>query len=359
MAAVSLLAGPLAADNADSLAERQTTSLTATPETASLGFADGSFIVAPIPFSNPMIGSGLALGGGYLFNIDQGSDPSMLGLGYMRSNNGSTAYGGSATLAFIDNRWTISATLIEANLNYDLILGSAALPLSQTGLLGRFGLTYGFASGFSLGIEGRYLETEVALDSGGLLPPSLLPSAKGAIASLGLTAEYDTRDDTIYPTRGHHLFLRAAQSRITIGTGPDYGKATLTWDLYQPLGTRNVLAVRTATCVVGAGAPFFDQCSIGGSDKMRGFNSTRFLDERLLSSQVELRTRLTGRLGIASFFGAGAVGNSYSSLNTYGAAGGFGLRYRVSRKFPVDLTVDATLNDLGERQLYVSVGQRF
>ena len=359
-AAALALAGPLAADGADSVAERQTVSLAPTLETATaVGFADGSFIVAPIPFSNPMIGSGLALGTAYLFNFDDGSDPSMLGLGYMRSDNGSRAYRGSTTLAFAENRWTINATLAEADLNYDLILGSAAVPLSQTGLFGRFGLVYGFASGISLGIEARYIETEVSLDIAGFIPPSLLPSASVGIASVGMTAEYDSRDDTIYPTAGHHLFLRATQNRITTGLGPDYGKATLTWDLFQSLGDRNVLAVRMATCAAGSGAPFFDQCSIGGSDSMRGFNSTRFLDERLLSSQLELRTRLTGRLGIATFIGAGAVGDSYSSLNTSGSAGGVGLRYRVSRKFPVDLTMDVTLNDLGDRQLYISVGQRF
>ncbi len=358
LTAVSIFAGPVAAQG-DSLAERQTAPLGATVATANVGFADGSIIVAPIPFSNPMIGAGLALGTAYLFSIDEGSDPSMLGLGYLGSNNGSKAYGGSASLAFADNRWTINATLLEADLNYDLILSSVPVPLSQTGLLGRIGLTYGFASGFSLGLEARYLETEVALDTGGLLPPSLLPSAKGAIASIGLTADFDTRDDTIYPTLGHHLFLRAMQNRITTGTGPDYGKATLTWDLYQPLGDRNVVALRMAACGASSGAPFFDQCSIGGSDNMRGFNSTRFLDERLLSTQIELRTRLTERLGIATFFGAGAVGESFSALNTSGAAGGFGLRYRVSKKFPVDLTVDATLNDIGDHLLYISVGQRF
>ena len=41
------------------------------------------------------------------------------------------------------------------------------------------------------------------------------------------------------------------------------------------------------------------------------------------------------------------------------AAGGFGLRYRVSKKFPVDFSVDGSWNDEHEGLLYISVGQRF
>jgi hypothetical protein len=45
------------------------------------GLRSGSLIVAPVPFSDPMIGTGLALRAGYLFKIDKRSDPSMLGVG--------------------------------------------------------------------------------------------------------------------------------------------------------------------------------------------------------------------------------------------------------------------------------------
>ncbi len=38
---------------------------------------------------------------------------------------------------------------------------------------------------------------------------------------------------------------------------------------------------------------------------------------------------------------------------------GLGLRYRVSKKFPVDFAVDGSLSDEGDSLLYISVGQRF
>ncbi|MGR3615552.1 MAG: hypothetical protein ACU0BB_05885 [Paracoccaceae bacterium] len=71
------------------------------------GLNNGSFIVAPVPFSDPTIGSGLALGLGYLFQDDKNSNTSVLGFGGLRSENGSQAYGLIANLALNNNRWLV------------------------------------------------------------------------------------------------------------------------------------------------------------------------------------------------------------------------------------------------------------
>lgn len=94
---------------------------------------------------------------------------------------------------------------------------------------------------------------------------------------------------------------------------------------------------------------------------MRGFNSTQYLDQRLFSVQAELRQRLGRRFGVVAFGGVGRTGPSFDQLRSGGAhaAGGIGLRYRVSMKFPVDFSVDASRNDQGEDLLYIYVGQRF
>ncbi|SEF39492.1 hypothetical protein SAMN05421751_10135 [Jhaorihella thermophila] len=51
---------------------------------ARFGFGQGSFIAAPIPFKSPLIGNGLALGGGYVFRSDEESKSSHLALGVSR-----------------------------------------------------------------------------------------------------------------------------------------------------------------------------------------------------------------------------------------------------------------------------------
>lgn len=54
--------------------------LTDASSQSEFGLRSGSLIVAPVPFSDPMIDTGLAPGAGCLVSIDEGSDPSMLGV---------------------------------------------------------------------------------------------------------------------------------------------------------------------------------------------------------------------------------------------------------------------------------------
>lgn len=120
-----------------------------------------------------------------------------------------------------------------------------------------------------------------------------------------------------------------------------------------------MIASRAAVCHATDAAPFFDACSLGGVDSFRGFNATQILNKRSMSTQLELRQSLSDRIGAVLFAGIGAAGPTFDNLNQSGAAGGFGLRYRVSKKFPVDFSVDGSWNDEHEGLLYISIGQRF
>lgn len=247
----------------DSIAETQTSGLSGVTDAPETGFGNGSVIVAPIPFSNPMIGSGLILGAGYLFKTDAGSKPSVLGIGALRSNNGSSAYGASVQLAFDQNRWLVDVSLAQADLNYDLIFGNRIIPLTQTGTLSRLELSYGVTPELSFGGVARYLDTTVGAASAAFpgLPPALLPAADLTILSLGAVARWDTRDDTIYPTSGHRLQAIGEYAQILEGASNDYAKAYATFDLYRKLGASGVIAMRAAICGASQEAPFFDQCS--------------------------------------------------------------------------------------------------
>ena len=63
----------------------------------------GEFVIAPIPISSPAIGSGLIGVLGYVFQVDKNdttSSPSVVGLAFMRTNNGSLAGGLLASMHF-------------------------------------------------------------------------------------------------------------------------------------------------------------------------------------------------------------------------------------------------------------------
>ncbi|WP_222434950.1 BamA/TamA family outer membrane protein [Phaeobacter marinintestinus] len=344
--------------------EDQVEDLRRVNEDSVIGFRRGSFVLAPIPFSSPMIGSGLALGGAYLFKTTPEANTSMIGVGGLRSDNGSQAYGLMFNLALDDNRWLLNSFIGEADIHYDLFLPgtTSKIPIRQDGVLGRISLAYGVSSDLSFGGQVQYLNTSVKPEFANLppLPPALQPDLGLELLKLGFIANWDTRDNSDYPTSGFHLGFEANQGTV-LGGSRDYYTSSVLFDYYRSFGPNSVLAARTALCATANSTPFFEKCSLGSTDSFRGFNMTQFLDTRSVSLQLEFRQRLTDRFGVVAFAGTGFVGPTVDQLTTGGAhsAGGLGLRYRVSKKFPVDFSVDYARNDLGDGLLYIYVGQRF
>lgn len=330
-------------------------------ESETVGFGNGSVIVAPVPFSNPMIGGGLALGAGYLFRTAPDTKTSVLGIGAMRSDNGSNAAGLVVNLAFSENRWLLESFIGEAKIRYDLFTSLGTVPIRQDGVLGRFKLAYGVTPDLSFGGTLRYLDTSIAPDSSLGLPPALSPDLDMEIVTLGLTAEWDKRDESDYPTSGFRISSELARAIVLGGSSRRYTTANAKFDYFHAPTNSGVLALRAVICGVSTDTPFFDQCSIGATDSFRGFNSTEFLDLRSTSVQVEYRHRFSPRWGGVAFGGVGWTGPTLGQLSAGGthSAVGLGLRYRVSRKFPVDFAVDASHADDGSNLLYIYVGQRF
>ncbi|WP_164989158.1 BamA/TamA family outer membrane protein [Roseovarius sp. A46] len=346
---------------AESNLDHKMSPLTDASSKPNFGLRSGSLIVAPVPFSDPMIGNGLALGAGYLFKIDEGSDPSMLGVGHLRSDNGSEGYGLTFNLAFMDNRWSLEATYIDADIDYDLITSFGDVPINQTGELIKVKLMYGVTPDFHLGISARYLESTIGSSDPNFpnLPSSIQLPNGFSTTGIGLLADYSTVDDKIYPTSGFSLALSSTYSEPSGRFGEDYIKSILTYDTYLPTSDTGVVAIRLVGCSAPGRVPFYDLCSLGGTDAFRGFNITQFLDNALLSAQIEYRKRLGKRIGVVAFGGVGAVGGAFDDLDDAGSAVGLGLRYRVSKAFPVDFAIDGSVSDEGDGLLYISVGQRF
>ncbi|MCA0905706.1 BamA/TamA family outer membrane protein [Ruegeria marisrubri] len=327
-----------------------------------VGFRNGSFIAVPIPTSDPTLGAGLTVVAGYLFTLDAGSKPSGVGLATLRTDNGSEAFGLAANFSFDNNRWQIESLFAQANINYDLFTPIGEVPVRQDGRIMRAELTYGFTQDLAVGFAVRYLDTSISPDGLGVqIPPPFDRFLNMDIISPALVAKYDRRDDTIYPTRGFHLKAQASHSYTLEGITGDYSKAFLNYTHYFSPSLNGVVAARASTCAASDETPFFDQCSLGATDAFRGFPVTQFLNLRSASLQVEYRHRFTKRLGAVAFAGAGQTGDSFSTLSSDGTqfAAGLGIRYRVSKKFPLDLSVDWARNDDSQDQLYIYVGQRF
>lgn len=331
----------------------------ATDET--FGFRRGSVIVAPIPFENPSLERGLALGAAYMFQLDEGSDTSTIGLGGFRTTNGSEGYGLGGTVNFGDGRWSITALGLDASLNYAFYLGGLRVPVRQTISGAKLEIGRRVSENLKLGIGFDYGETTLGIGTGGPILGGFATDTPFEVYRFSLLAEYDRRDDPIYPTRGWLGSARFTKGFIDVAGGADYEKAVLSLGGYRPVFGQGVFAANVTFCRASPSAPFFDSCALGAVDSFRGYESTEFIDETLISAQAEYRGRLGKRFGYVVFAGAAVTGDTLGDAfeNSVRSAAGAGLRLRLSRTVPVDYAVDVSVNERGENLLYVSVGQRF
>ncbi|MEM6480431.1 MAG: hypothetical protein AAF922_04440 [Pseudomonadota bacterium] len=109
-------------------------------------------------------------------------------------------------------------------------------------------------------------------------------------------------------------------------------------------------------------APFFDACGIGLVDDLRGFATLGALATTSISAKVGCRKRFSNsRFGGVAFLGADAGGGGLEELSfdKRGVAVGAGLRYRVSRDFGLDYSIDVAQNDTGDTFLYLYLNYSF
>ena len=330
-------------------------------EQEALGFRQGSLIAVPIPSQNPTFETGLALGAGYLFKADEKSANSFIGLGGYGSTNGSRVYGVATSLAFLENRWKIAFSAAEIDLNYDLIVFGLGIPLRQNGKFGSLELSYGITSDFSVGVGARYLSTSISPNFNIAIPPEYSSDLSTEIVSSGVLLNWDRRDDTFFSRQGTNLDMSLYHHDV-LDDPRDYQKAVLTLDGYMPIGKKNVAAARITACKVTEDAPFFDACALGAVDSFRGFSFAENIGEELVSFQASWRGAFgKSRFGYEVFAGTGRVYKTFPGAGEpkFRSAGGIGLKYRLTKKFPLDLALDVALNDAGEDTTYVYVGQRF
>ncbi|SLN59335.1 Surface antigen [Roseovarius gaetbuli] len=335
-----------------------------------IGLKFGSVIVAPIPFSSPLIGSGVVLGAGYLFNLPK-SKTSGVGIARLTSSNGSSGLGAGGSLNFNEGKWTVSLFAAKADVFYNLgDSDTLQLPLNQKGELTSFSLMRAINEKLSFGVQLSYLDSEISINSKflALLPPALQPDLDIVLGKVNLIVQYDTRDNTFYPTQGilgdinlsYGKEIDSAFNKKLLLSSRDYLKVIASGSAYREKFKTGVLAARGVFCSAGENAPFFDTCGLGLVDGLRGFSSFDYLGDNSVSFQGEYRGRFTERFGYVAFLGGGnsddTIGGLLSDLDV---AGGVGLRFRLSKKLSLDYAMDYALNDDGEHFVYLSLGQKF
>lgn len=333
----------------------------------------GEWFVAPVPISNPTLGSGLAGGAGYIYRFDPTDDvspPTITGVGGMYTSNESWALAGMHDMAWRRDRFRLSALGGFGNFNMEfsgkgLIPGDSELRIP-------------------VNIRGAFLETEFVgrifekvfvgprftglfSETGPPSPQEMLPPDFPELVldtktfSLGFKVMRDTRDSLFYPRHGNWTNFSADFYREAIGSDFNYEQYKASFNIYQSLSTHQVIAGRVSLCGVNGDIPFFGLCYLGQAEDLRGYRVGAFQDERLLAAQAEYRLELFWRFSVVGFFGVGQVAAGFDQFkkSNWLPGGGFGFRILVARENHVNLRVDFAWGRNNNSATYINGAEAF
>jgi hypothetical protein len=334
----------------------------------------GDVIGAPLPFSNPTMGAGLAGVLGYLFRVDaedEETPASMVGLGAFYSENDSWGVGLGYKFHLEHDTWRVLVGGAEAQVNYDFFgIGNNAgdanrsIPIEQEVTGGTLEILRRVSEHTYFGGRALYGTTEVSLDPedqagsiGGVLDPDELDSN---LSSLGVHFQRDTRDSAHYPRHGSVLDVSADFYDEAWGSDFDFQVAAIADNVYLSLGDKDVLALRGSARSTFGDAPFFALSMLGANNDIRGYVPGRYRDEALLAAQAEYRREISAHFGLVAFGGVGAVAPGLGDFNLDDAlpGGGVGVRYTISSEHHINLRLDFAWGDDSD-VIYFSLGEAF
>jgi hypothetical protein len=332
----------------------------------------GEIVVAPFPISNPAIGSGLVVVGGYLFPLsrrDTESPDSMVGGGSFYTSSGSWLWGAGGKLYFKRDRFRVSGAYGHAQLHYDLYgIGNSAgnlgssIPINQGGTALMLETLVRVKGKLFVGprYQRRALDAHFTAEN---FPPrfNIDPvELKSTTSSLGVHIQHDLRDSQFYPTRGTLIDIVGDFFQGNFGSDFSYQSYTFAFNKFASISPRQVFAFRVFGCDTAGHVPFYDLCMLGMHNDIRGYKTGRYRDKLMLTIQAEYRLELPKRFGFAAFFGVGEVAPELGAFNNANLkpAGGAGIRYTLAKKNHVNLRVDYAAGLQGGG-LYMGVSEAF
>lgn len=329
---------------------------------------DLSFVVMPIPLSNPSVGTGLILPAVLFYEPKGSARPWMTGAGALATDNGSKALGVFQKAYLGGDRFRVSGGLGRADLNlrfYGIGGGDASrdrsLKIEQDvdfaqaqGLMRLSTHQY-----FGLRLRSVSVKTSIPISSD-KYPQIPTPERDMHLVGPGLVYQYDTRDDELAPTKGTYANAALQWNLPGWGSDRDYQHFYGAINSYHEFGPNGILATRFAACDVSRNAPFFDLCLFGANNDLRGYEAGKYRDSTLIAAQAEYRWHFSKRWGMVAFAGVGGVAPNFSDYRASSLlpAGGVGLRFMASTEYKVNVSVDYAVGRNSDA-LYFGIGEAF
>ncbi|GIU49493.1 BamA/TamA family outer membrane protein [Shewanella sp. KT0246] len=189
-------------------------------------------------------------------------------------------------------------------------------------------------------------------------------------SGLGLAAEYDTRDNIFYPSKGYLVSAEYMSYNEALGSDYLYDSFEISGQSFWPVAEKWTLAVAgnyqafyaKDDALPPTVKPYID---------LRGVSSYRYQGDQTATLQTQVMYHLNHRWTLSGFYGLGytyqdnAVLNS-SSVNAMTesasdeliSAYGVGFRYQIARRYGIHMGVDIAFSE-EQSALYFNVGSGF
>lgn len=201
-------------------------------------------------------------------------------------------------------------------------------------------------------------------EDGQLIRGDIFGTEGGLNIALGPTAQIDSRDNILYPSRG--IFARAEISFYATAFGGDFNYTNFILDFRKYLSIKNeknILAFQAAgNFTSGDEVPFYKLQKVGGDARLRGIeNSNLYLDKQSFWVQAEYRRKLFWRFGGVAFAGFGDVapGLDEFRFNELKYVAGLGGRFQAMKDEKLNIRLDAGIGRGGQYAFYLSIKEAF
>ena len=183
----------------------------------------------------------------------------------------------------------------------------------------------------------------------------------GFLLGLGPAMRYDTRNNTIYPSKGYFVTLSAL---FTYLGDFSYTNYSIDARKYISLWNEdNILAFQLFSGMnTGANIPFYKLPQLGGDDRLRGIsNASLYRDRQMVYFQAEYRIPLFWRFGMVAFAGVGDVAGGFGDFNVseFKYVFGMGGRMAVISEDKLNLRLDLGVARGGQIGIYAGISEAF
>lgn len=219
-----------------------------------------------------------------------------------------------------------------------------------------------FGSVMQCGLKYDLQYTTVSDVSGSILTAAVTGYEGGFAAGLGPILTLDTRDDADYPLKGS--FLSASILYFPALTDQNYRFSRSSLDIRQYINPFSdfVLAFQAFGEFTDGNTPFYALPRLAGKDRLRGFSHrSKYVDNNVVYSQIEIRKQLFWKIGAVAFAGAG---NAMSSIDSNPAEHlkyvcGFGGRLGATSGTKMNFRLDVGFGSNGDVGVFMTAREAF